>query len=258
LLCLADGSINKSALTNPGPGNYNANYKTGIQKSPDWKVGTSKRKDLSDGWAKKTPAPGTYESKQNIGEGPKYDMGHKLIPGGSMNTGMAYVPGPGSYTPNKRIYDPSIKYSMGLKTDAPAQMIIQPDGSTKTIATLANRNPGPGTYKAQTPNKNARNGNRFGSELRQGMARPGTSVAPNQYNRDAKESVIKKAPSYGFGTSKRAQSASTARQTPGPGTYKLKGIVGTETQGKSLGLRTAHLRNSAAFVPGPGTYNSPA
>jgi hypothetical protein len=25
-----DGSINKSALANPGPGNYNANYKAGI------------------------------------------------------------------------------------------------------------------------------------------------------------------------------------------------------------------------------------
>jgi hypothetical protein len=93
-------------------------------------------------------------------------MGHKLIPGGSMNVGMAYVPGPGAYTPNKRIYDPAIQFSMGLKTEPPAQMIIQPDGSTKTIATLANRNPGPGTYKPISSTKNARHGNVFGSEKR--------------------------------------------------------------------------------------------
>jgi hypothetical protein len=47
-------------------------------------------------------------------------MGHKLIPGGSMNVAMKYVPGPGAYTPNKRMYDPAIEFSMGSKTPAPA------------------------------------------------------------------------------------------------------------------------------------------
>jgi hypothetical protein len=72
------------------------------------KLARQKEKTSPTVGQKKTPAPGTYESKQNVGEGPKFDMGHKLIPGGSMNVGMAYVPGPGAYTPNKRIYDPAI------------------------------------------------------------------------------------------------------------------------------------------------------
>jgi len=63
LICVADGSINRSALANPGPGNYNANYKAGVHASPNWKVGTATRSDLADGWKKKTPAPGTYESR---------------------------------------------------------------------------------------------------------------------------------------------------------------------------------------------------
>lgn len=43
---------------------------------------------------------------------------------------------------------------------------------------------------------------------------------------------------------------------PGPGTYPSKTIIGTETQGKTLGarFRRKHEEPGANEVPGPGTY----
>lgn len=60
--------------------------------------------------------------------------------------------------------------------------------------------------------------------------------APNAYDRDAKQVVLKSAPAFGFGKSKRPETADS-RNNPGPGTYVSKSIIGTETQGKTLGKR---------------------
>lgn len=77
--------------------------------------------------------------------------------------------------------------------------------------------------------------------------------APNAYDREAKSVVLKHAPAYGFGSSKRTQSMST-KFVPGPGTYTSKTIIGTESQGKTLAMRLEQTRTSNMFVPGPGTY----
>lgn len=63
------------------------------------------------------------------------------------------------------------------------------------------------------------------------------------------------APSYGFGTSKRPKSHNPRQQKPGPGAYEMRGIVGTENQGKSLGMKLLASKTSKLYNPGPGQYN---
>lgn len=66
--------------------------------------------------------------------------------------------------------------------------------------------------------------------------------------------VLRSAPSYGFGASKRPQSQGGKAYVPGPGTYPVKSIIGTETQGKTLAGRYEQARTSNMMAPGPGTY----
>jgi hypothetical protein len=143
-----DTTVSKTVQQNPGPGNYNANYKIGVKKAPDFIVGTGLRPELTDGWKAKTPAPGTYEFKSDILDPKvKQKIGIKLIPGGAIDVGKKYVPGPGTYTPQKTIYDPKIEFSMGMKTITPTQMIILPCGSHKKAMTSRDPVPGPGAYR---------------------------------------------------------------------------------------------------------------
>jgi hypothetical protein len=142
-----DTTVSKTVQQNPGPGNYNANYKKVARKAPDFVVGTGLRPELTDGWKMKTPAPGTYETRSQILEPKvKQKIGIKLIPGGAIDVGKKYVPGPGTYTPQKTIYDPQKKFSIGMKTVTPTQMIIQPNGSHKKAMTSRDLVPGPGQY----------------------------------------------------------------------------------------------------------------
>lgn len=66
--------------------------------------------------------------------------------------------------------------------------------------------PGPGTYYAKTEIIFKNFGNsKFGSEKRPGMNKAylAKTPAPNAYNRECKSVILKRAPSFGFGTSKR-------------------------------------------------------
>lgn len=80
---------------------------------------------------------------------------------------------------------------------------------------------------------------------------------PAAYRSDAKNSVIRRAPSFGFGTSVRPHSAQSQVKVPGPGSYTLRGLTGNESQGKTLGLKHANIKSTVAFNPGPGTYDAP-
>lgn len=93
------------------------------------------------------------------------------------------------------------------------------------------------------------------------MALTENTDVPISYKENAKEAVIKRAPSYGFGTSTRAGSATT-RNVPGPGSYPSVTLIGKEfkSRGKSLSFRHPmnHEKETPAHNPGPGAYNSPA
>ena len=52
--------------------------------------------------------------------------------------------------------------------------------------------------------------------------------APNAYKSDNKNCVLKSAPSFGFGSAKRPQTANV-RSVPGPGAYESRSVIGTES-----------------------------
>ncbi len=119
--------------------------------------------------------------------------------------------------------------------------------------------PGPGTYTANYSQQVTSLTSKFGTEMRQSMASKGSQnqPAPNAYDRNAKNAVLHAAPSFGFGTSKRPATADS-RLVPGPGTYQSKTIIGTDSQGKSLGSKLKQQKTTDMFSPGPGTYNAKA
>jgi len=105
------------------------------------------------------PGPGVYEASSKIGEMPHFVIASKLTVGGSMDCGTAGKgPGPGTYTPQKSIYDPQHKYSIGHRTTNMTQMVVQPDGSSKVYAENKDKVPGPGSYAASTHIKNQKSG----------------------------------------------------------------------------------------------------
>ena len=145
------------------------------------------------------------------------------------------------------------------------QIVITPDGGHQKMTESCDFNvPGPGTYVANTHIVFRNNGNsKFGTESRPGMdnKQQGKVPAPNAYDRDAKSVVLKSAPSFGFGASKRPQSQGSKKFVPGPGTYPVKTIIGTDSQGKTLAGRYEQARTTNMMAPGPGTYepnNKPA
>ncbi len=87
-----------------------------------------------------------------------------------------------------------------------------------------------------------------------GDEKAGKTPGPNAYRADAKSPVITSAPKYGFGTSKRPQSVNLKKVAPGPGTYELKGITGSESQGRTLATRLNGSKTTNCFNPGPGSY----
>ena len=75
---------------------------------------------------------------------------------------------------------------------------------------------------------------------------------PNAYRADGKNAVQRSAPNFSFGTSRRPQSVNVRVAQPGPGTYTLGGITGTESQGRTLASRLNPSKTSKMFNPGPG------
>ena len=75
---------------------------------PAAKFGTSKQRVETPTGVMRVPGPGTHEVKTSIGSGGNQIIGQRLRGGGSMDLGTGYVPGPGTYSPNKAVWDPQI------------------------------------------------------------------------------------------------------------------------------------------------------
>lgn len=197
-------------------------------------MGTSKRGDLTKSASKFVPGPNVYNVGTTIGRAPAYHMGEKT--GDGVLGGKKNVPGPGAYSP-VRVTDVSSAYSMGSKTKFGMMLAVNPESGDHTkMASSADKTPGPGTYYAKAVYKNVNTGTRFGTDSRKGMgnSKAAFTPGPNAYRADSKQPVQRSAPAFGFGTSKRPQSVNVKKQAPGPGQYELKGIIGSESQGRTL------------------------
>ena len=180
-------------------------------------------------------------------------MGQRTSSGGIFVTNDA--PGPGAYKPIN--CNTSAKFSMKGKHYIGTTIVITPDGGHEKMTEANDRNvPGPGAYQAKTSSIYPSISTRFGKEPRPSMGAVGAEKmpAPNAYNSDAKSCVLRAAPAYGFGASKR--NSKNDSEGPGPGAYPIKTIIGTETQGKSLAKRLEQQRTSNHFSPGPGAYSN--
>jgi hypothetical protein len=85
-------------------------------------------------------------------------------------------------------------------------MNVNVDGKVEKQAVGCDFNvPGPGSYQPAFSHREKSLSTRFGSERRQSMSAKGAELTPgpNAYNSAYKSSVVKSAPAFGFGTSKR-------------------------------------------------------
>jgi len=172
------------------------------------------------------PGPGVYSVQSKIGEGPKFVMGQRTNSGGIFVSNDA--PGPGAYKPVS--CNTSAKFSMKGKHYIGTSIVITPDGGHEKMTEVGDRCvPGPGAYQAKTSAIYPSISTRFGKEPRPSLGTVGAEKipAPNAYSRDAKTAVLRAAPAYGFGASKRNKVNET--EVPGPGAYPIKTIIGTET-----------------------------
>lgn len=160
-------------------------------------------------------------------------------------------PGPGVYAVNdsyKKIKDVSLSFSMGSKMESGLV--------NKSVL----NNPGPGSYPLANLKAVLRSDGftKFSQGERKGLVAASSkySVSPNKYLPSTK--IIERGQAnYSFGTGSRP---ATGQPTlaPGPGHYPTKSIVGSESQGKTLGKRfkPKHEEPGSNLVPGPGTYGS--
>lgn len=157
------------------------------------------------------PGPNVYSIKSKVGEGPAFFMGEKTG-ADAMSGGVKNVPGPGAYSPVK-VTDVSSAYTMGSKTKFGMTLAVQPETGTHTkIASSADLTPGPGVYEPKSVIKNHHTGPKFGTDRRKGLGneKAAFTPGPNAYRGDNKQTVMRHAPAYGFGTSKRPQSVNVS------------------------------------------------
>mmetsp|Transcript_6993 Transcript_6993/g.6840 ORF Transcript_6993/g.6840 Transcript_6993/m.6840 type:complete len:302 (-) Transcript_6993:116-1021(-) len=277
----------KNGEKQPGPGAYEHTLRP---SSSGPKLGTGKRKPLSQ--SENTPGPGTYEFR-NTNEGPQYSM-----PGRSDKGDRPKTPGPGHYNPGGSMTDrasPSYRIGSARRDDD------KPD-------TVRNQFPGPGSYSGRpqtagpkwgfgTEKRDKRNGNNSVGpgqyEMRSSLDQKAWSMSGRHPNLDEKNGEYPGpgaynpkgnygSPNYGFGTSKRPQSAgshspgpgaynvgkdfnktaplfgtgkrpplSTITDTPGPGGYNLN----SARDGPAFSMSARTLKDKSYMTPGPGAYN---
>lgn len=151
----------------------------------------------------------------------------------------------------------SASYSLKSRSKLGTQIVINPEGNHEKMTPGNSLNvPGPGTYTSQFKQVETSLSSAFSKEKRAGLNVKGAERLPaaNAYNQDAKNKVLKHSPAFGFGTSKRPASCDS-RRVPGPGAYTQKGVMGSDSQGCTLGKKLSQPRTSNMTAPGPGTYN---
>ena len=205
----------------PGPGHYNDDFSSVKKREAAYKIGTATRADLD---TKKrllcTVSPDKYNPNYTAikNQSAKWGFGSDKRKGLSGNEN---TPGAGTYSiPSRMIEGP--KYVMGSRLN---------DG----MSPEKNKNPGPGTYNThEMENLNMKFSAKykFGSATRLPPMRGQEVPGPGNYM----SSLVDKraAPKFGFGTQKRDGSPGMNSTFPGPGEYKLGGLIGRDGPSVSM------------------------
>ena len=146
--------LNNPTNSNPGPGQYNDDktLKYVKEKNPSWKIGTSKRRSLSQN-DKTVPGVGNYTISGKFGKySPQYSMRIK----GIMAKYVKDVPGPGQYKNEK----------MNLYKHYPSWKIGTSQRDDELRRTIKEGFPGPGKYGFRTMKDFYAPKHRFGTKKR--------------------------------------------------------------------------------------------
>lgn len=93
--------MNRTSITNPGPGTYtSADNSSKYKSDPAFRVGSAKRQGLASSATKIVPGPGNYNTPSKAIEGPKFIMGGRYEVGGIFR--MNQNPGPGAHNPDAK------------------------------------------------------------------------------------------------------------------------------------------------------------
>lgn len=212
----------KENAQKPGPGAYNGDYTNVKRREAAYKIGTATRQDLD---SKKrllhTVSPDKYNPNHGTIKNSAAKWGFGTDNRKPLNNGKDNVPGAGTYNIPSKILD-GPKYFIGAKL-----------GGEQDPKRL---NPGPGAYNSHAydnPNMKISSKYKFGSANRLPPMRNGEVPGPGNY---ASSLVDKRnAPKFGFGSQKRDQSPGGMNSTfPGPGEYKIGGVIGKEGPGVSM------------------------
>ena len=200
--------------------------------SPAFGFGHATKLESSKQSHSQSPGPGQYESKYKGKKNPEWKIGTSQRETFKTNQN----PGVGQYSlPNNF-----------------------PSGPKYTISTKPNflninkfNTPGPGQYK--TLKKSSSAYYTMASKLNNNMFQTEKTPGPGNYNVD-RNKVLRKSPSFKFGSQKRLNLNNTYLMTPGPGNYDLKNTNFYKKPIYTFGKEKKGEIYDEKF-PGPGQYN---
>ncbi|CDW79521.1 UNKNOWN [Stylonychia lemnae] len=218
----------------PGPGSYNNVNEIQRDKSPSFRIGTSKRHDIVDKNANLNPGPGNYDAHSTIGaNGPKFTFQPKneqLIKDQS--------PGPVAYEPNVNYIKDNLRgFQIGKSQ--------RQDIVSKEVKEL----PGPGGY--DTPMKTVGPQYTMGGRSK---SRTDMMPGPGQYEQSI-DAVRDKSPAFAISKTMRSSIVNKSMaDLPGPGNYANNDDFGKDVQ--TFSIRGKPNDTKPNLVPGPGQYQS--
>eukprot|EP00347_Sterkiella_histriomuscorum_P006966 403350761 len=303
---------------------YNPNDSFTKTQSASWGFGSSQRPALNDNKkATSIPGPNQYQIPSKANEGPKFVMGLKTKdpmeskdtkpgpgqydtltsstskiknePAFSMGSGLRsdianlkeknQLPGPGNYQSHDDTFikrsAPSYGFGSSIREDSleksrkslqgpgayETQSFIGFDGRKNSISPKLNENfrtresrniPGPGSYENNSTTQILKQAPAF----KMGTSKRQESVAKERVNfpdgtmYSPNDTFTKtKSAAYGFGSGQRKSLADySAQKQPGPGQYQISSKIFDSTQSRfAMGIKVKDLQKLE--VPGPGQYD---
>ena len=186
---------------------------------------------------KNTPGPGTYSIPENA-EGPKYKFSRRILASSFQGT---KVPGPGTYQPNHSLVEKPIskRVTFGAKADLPFS---------------GKETPGPGAYIDPYLNTTLKlaTSAKIGKSARNDTLDPYKTDGPGPAAYSAKPERITRGGKF---TKDKRRGIYWASVAPGPGSYPVRTLIGTEGTKPSVAARRPDTSpRYGEHSPGPGAY----
>jgi len=255
-------------MEDPGPGAYDL---SSSQSGPRFTIPKANKQGLGLA-TDQAPGPGTYDLAGNV---VRVNTAASLTPRRPASTAFCLlVPGPGTYSPLKRMFVPAYSIGKSLKLDGrsraktPSPADYAPNPQFRSVPTCAIGHsrrdltkvtsvttPGPGTYSPKTLDSTPQFTikQRLGETQRLPLPVPFTQ-GPGQYSPNTSQVLEKtKMPIIG---SEQKFVRRRLGQGPDPGSYMLRGQLGGPRYTFSRSVRRSRQERSAS--PGPGQYSIPS